>query len=184
MIKIQNLAFSYGDKVIFDGLNVEFSDGITCIRGESGRGKTTLLRIIAGLEKNYTGTVSGVPERISFLFQEDRLLPWLTVRQNLELVNDGKCRYSSEEILDLMELSDYADKKPHELSGGQQRRVSLGRAILYSPSLLLLDEPFKGFDPALTERMASVVRSLGIPTIAIVHAESDAMLLSDLSFSL
>lgn len=177
MIKIRDLTFSYGERKIFDNFSADFSDGITCIRGESGKGKTTLLRIISGLENNYSGEVSGVPERVSLMFQEDRLLPWMSAKENIALVDDGKCKLSPTRALELTELSDYAHKRPNSLSGGQQRRVSLARAVMYSPELLLLDEPFKGFDPELTARMANLIKSLNIPVIAIVHSDADAALL-------
>jgi len=177
MIQIRDLTFSYGGQKIFDGFSADFSDGITCIRGASGKGKTTLLRMISGLEKGYSGSICGVPQRISFMFQEDRLVPWLTAKENVTLVNDGKCRYTADEALSMAELSEYADKRPSQLSGGQQRRVSLARSIMYSPGLLLLDEPFKGFDPELTVRMAELVKSLKIPVIAIVHTDIESNLL-------
>lgn len=177
MISVKDLSFSYGDKEIFNGFSYEFSNRITSISAPSGYGKTTLLRIIGGLEKDYHGTVSGVPDKVSFMFQEDRLLPWFTAEQNIAAVLPKDKRGLVKEYLEAVELSDCARSFPHELSGGQQRRVSLARALAYGGKLLLLDEPFKGFDPELTERMAALIVGSGATVIASLHSRRESELL-------
>ena len=141
--------------------------------GESGCGKTTLLRIIAGLE-DFSGSISQVPSGgISMVFQEDRLLPWRTALENVALVRDG----SSGEamcLLDAMELSAEAGKLPGALSGGMQRRVALARALNFDGDMLLLDEPFKGLDEALRARVIAAVRGRFPLTVIATHDRAEA----------
>ncbi len=177
MINIENLSFSYGEKEVFKNFSAVLENPRTVFRGPSGCGKTTLLRIIAGLEKNYTGTVSGVPARVSFMFQEDRLLPGFTAEENIAAVLSRRDREKACEYLRLAELENEKNSLPENLSGGQQRRVALARAIAYGGDILILDEPFKGLDPALTERMAGVILAAGRPVIATIHDENEAKLL-------
>jgi ABC-type nitrate/sulfonate/bicarbonate transport system ATPase subunit len=176
MICIDGLRFSYGDKLIVDGFTASLGP-VTVIAGPSGCGKTTLLRLIAGLEKPQGGTVTGVPDRIAVLFQEDRLLPWLTARQNVAAVLQGGTESAAADWLNRVELGGELDSYPDNLSGGQKRRVALARALAYGGGLLILDEPFKGFDPALTERMAALILSQQVPVIAALHAPEEMALL-------
>lgn len=176
MMQIENLRFSYGNKEIFNGFNHTF-ESVTCITGPSGCGKTTLLRLIAGLEKPRGGRIVGAPARPAMLFQEDRLLPWLTARQNVAAVLPGTERGSAADWLAKTELADFMDALPENLSGGQKRRVALARALCYGGDLLILDEPFKGFDPALTKRMAALIRAQEIPVVAAVHSPEEMALL-------
>ncbi len=173
---INNLTVSYGDKRVFSDFSLTLGDGITCIMGESGKGKTTLLHTIAGLIEPDSGCISGRPEKIALMFQDDRLFPWLSVLGNVMVANDSK--EASLDILNKMELSDVAEKMPSSLSGGMRRRVSLARALAFNAELLILDEPFKGLDPALTERIAAVIRQAGVPVIVATHDEKDVSLLS------
>lgn len=176
MINIKNLSFAYDGCRIFDGFSAELSKSV-CIYGASGRGKTTLMRLIAGLEKPDSGKITGVPERVSYMFQEDRLLPWFTAEQNVASVLTRDRKSEAREWLQRVELSEQADSFPSEMSGGQQRRMSLARALAYEGELLLLDEPFKGLDEALTERMAELVLSSKTMFIAAVHAQRELELL-------
>ncbi len=174
-MKINNLTVSYGEKKVLSNLSLAFGDGITCIMGESGSGKTTLLHTIAGLIEPESGSISGRPEKVSLMFQDDRLFPWLTVLENVSVVNDNKEK--ALELLKKMELLEVADKMPAELSGGMRRRVSLARALAFEADLLILDEPFKGLDAALTERIAGIIRQTGVLTIIATHDERDVQLL-------
>jgi ABC-type nitrate/sulfonate/bicarbonate transport system ATPase subunit len=185
MIRIENLVFAYNEKNdgktvarrrIFDGFSAALSS-VTCITGPSGCGKTTLLRLIAGLEKPQEGVITGVPERVSVMFQEDRLLPWLSARRNIEAVLPPERSGEAAQWLRRVELDDCLDSLPESLSGGQKRRVALARALAFGGGLLILDEPFKGFDPALTERMAALIKSRNVQVIAAVHAPEEMSLL-------
>lgn len=145
----------YGETAVYENFDLHIRAGaITCILGASGCGKTTLLNMLAGLLP-YTGEILGVPERVSYIFQEERLLPNLTVRQNIDYVL-GKRSQKSEEMLALVELSDKADAYPSELSGGQAQRASIARAFAYPSELLLMDEPFSSLDTALKIRLTEV----------------------------
>jgi ABC-type nitrate/sulfonate/bicarbonate transport system ATPase subunit len=170
VIKVTDLRFSYGEKRIFDGLSLELPDGVCCMEGASGRGKTTLLRLIAGLEKPSGGTISGVPEKIAFMFQEDRLLPWLSAEANIAAVLPKSRAEEVKKWLCAVELENEAAALPENLSGGQRRRVALARALAFGGDLLILDEPFEGLDPALTERMTALVRGVAADVLVTSHS--------------
>lgn len=120
------------------------------IQGRSGSGKTTLLRLLAGLELPDGGSIT-VPGRASFLFQENRLLPWYTVRRSIEILGIGA--REAGEWLARVGLADDSDRKPDELSGGMRRRAALARALAFPAPMLLLDEPFKELDEETKARM-------------------------------
>lgn len=174
-MKITNLTVSYDGMPVIDRLNLEIGDGITCIMGESGLGKTTLLHTIAGLIKPDSGEIEGAPVRPAVMFQEDRLLPWFSALKNLETVCSDTGR--ALEMLCAVELEEASDKLPDELSGGMKRRVALARTLLFDSDMLILDEPFKGLDEALTGRIARLIREVKVPVIVATHAESDVELL-------
>lgn len=154
-IRIESLTKKFGDQLLFDSINLDIEEGrITALTGSSGCGKTTLLRMIAGLDKDYTGTITGVPDTVSYLFQEDRLLPWFNVEKNIEFVlrdvmNEEQMNLVTQRIIKEVLLKGHEKKLPAELSGGMQRRVAMARAFCHPSSLLLMDEPFKGFDEKL-----------------------------------
>ena len=173
---INNLSVAFDDKKVLDGLSVSFNSGITCLMAESGAGKTTLLRVIAGLLKADGGTVDMLPEKLSFMFQEDRLFPWLSAVDNVSVVCDDKNK--AERLLAALELWEHKDKLPSELSGGMCRRVALARALAYGGELLILDEPFKGLDEALKERVCAIVKADAAKTIIVAtHDRRDSQLL-------
>ncbi|MBQ4269308.1 MAG: ABC transporter ATP-binding protein [Clostridia bacterium] len=150
-MKIAGLTKNYGEKRVLDGIDLELFDGeILCVLGASGSGKTTLLNCVAGLTA-YEGEIVGAPDRVAYVFQEDRLLPALTVRQNL-LFAGGRVALI-DEMLAEVGLLEHADKRPSALSGGEKRRVALVRAFLSNSPLLLMDEPFTGLDTALKIRL-------------------------------
>jgi len=165
-IRVESLTKKFGDQVLFNGINIEIKKGgITALIGGSGCGKTTLLRMICGLDKDYTGQIIGVPDRKSFLFQEDRLLPWYNVKKNIEFVlRDAmeKERIATvvSQIIKDVQLDGHEEKLPSALSGGMQRRVAMARAFCYPANLLLMDEPFKGFDLKLNLELISLFHRL------------------------
>ncbi len=149
---------SYKEKQVFDNFALDIHEGeILCVLGESGGGKTTLLNILAGLIP-YDGEVKNAPKNVSFIFQESRLLPNLTVVENL-LYAGGRYEFM-EEILRKTELISLRNKRPKELSGGEKQRVAIARAFSSGAKLLLLDEPFSSLDTALKIRIAKVFAEL------------------------
>lgn len=149
MIEIKNFSKSYSRNTVYENFNLTLNDGeITCILGESGSGKTTLLNAIAKLTE-YGGSITNV--KCSYIFQQPRLVPNLTVRGNLRLV----CK-DDDKIFQMLEkvwLSDKAESYPVQLSGGQAQRVAVARAFLYSGDVILMDEPFSSLDLKLKKRI-------------------------------
>lgn len=190
-VRLEHLSKSFEGKSVLDDLTLSLSAGsVTAIAAPSGRGKTTIARLIAGLEKADSGSVvfafpssaAGVCGRvsISYLFQEDRLLPWLNVYDNIALarINDAACELDTEirSMAEALELSEALDKMPAELSGGMKHRAALGRTFLAESNLMILDEPFRGLDKELKERIAArlwgkVVQ--GKTVLLISHNEED-----------
>ncbi len=178
-LEVINLTKSFDGRPVLSGLSHTFPEGrVSCILGRSGVGKTTLLRLVAGLEKPDVGRVLGVPEGgLSMLFQEDRLPPQLTAAGCLRCVlpkaPDREARI--EEALRALEVNGEPDQPVREFSGGMARRVALARALLYPSPLVLLDEPFKGLDAATRDRAVAFARPLlaGRTTLLVTHDEAD-----------
>ena len=171
---------SYGEQTVFDGFSLDIHEGeILCILGESGGGKTTLLKGLARL-LSFDGELENVPEKVGYIFQEPRLLQNLTIEENLQYV--GGMVESIEEILKKTELFDMRKKRPKELSGGEKQRVSIARAFLSDAPLLLLDEPFSSLDTALKIRLSRVFAELWKekrPTVVYVtHDVEEALVLA------
>ncbi len=151
-----------GLEVLKDLTMREDENRIVCILGPSGAGKTTLLNFISGVIPADSGQISGFAgHRISYLFQEPRLLPWKTVRQNIDFVlKDQLPRQEREQAieryLEMVELSAFTSYYPAKLSGGMKQRVSIARAFAYPADILLMDEPFKGLD---TQLKMSLIKS-------------------------
>ncbi len=176
-IQLNNLCKAYGDKVIFENYTRTLNfDGILIIQGKSGLGKTTLMRLIAGLEKADKGEIINSAEKISFMFQEDRLIPFVTVFKNLTAVCDEEkaLRY-----LSLMGLENEKDNSPTALSGGMRRRVALARALCFDSELVILDEPFKGLDKKLKAEICEIIKeeSKKRAFIIVSHDSEDAEIL-------
>lgn len=178
MLEISHLTKSFGKGKVIDDFSYEFKYGkITAILGESGCGKTTLLRCIAGLE------IINSLENISFAFQEDRLLPWLTVSENINLVL-GENPESDEEIKKLLinfDLHDIENSFPSELSGGMRQRVSLARAYVHKSELLLMDEPFSELDEGTKSRVIDflIENKKERTIIYITHSQKEAESFAD-----
>lgn len=187
MLKMTDISFSFEKKQIVDHLSLSLEKGeILAVMGPSGCGKTTLLGLIAGLLKPQAGTIECSFEKISYVFQEPRLFPWLTVQENLLAVTDSKAESSKQsvaECLAFVGLADCADKYPHELSGGMKIRVSLARALLYGGDLFLLDEPFAALDEELrkmlSQKLRSYLHSHKASAILVTHNAEDAAIIAD-----
>lgn len=176
MIEIRGLCFAYGGREIFRNFSAEIGEGVTVLTGASGRGKTTLLRLISGFTRPDAGTITGVPGRIGYLFQEDRLLPWLTAEENVAAVLPRERAAEAGRRLRDVELDGFSARRPGELSGGQRRRVALARALAFGGELLMLDEPLKGLDDALAARIVPMVLAQGVPVLVTSNSAHETEL--------
>ena len=174
------------DEIIKD-LKLEINDSeFVSIIGPSGCGKTTLLNIISNLDKNYDGSISFDNQKeldIGFMFQDSRIIPWLSVFDNIMLVSKDKNKSEIISLLSDIGLKDYIYAFPKELSGGMKRRVSLVRAFINKPKLLLLDEPFISLDyPTAQTLRGDFIRFYKkyLPTVIFVtHDIKEALSLSN-----
>ena len=187
MLKITNLSFSFGKKVILEDFSMTLEKGeIVALMAPSGYGKTTLLGIISGLFKPQKDEIENDFEKVTYVFQEPRLFPWLTVSENLLAVMSEKDETSKQavaEYLELVGLSDAANKYPSELSGGMKSRASLARALVYGGDLFLFDEPFAALDEDLrhdlTAKIKEYLRARGASAILVTHNKEDAAEIAD-----
>ncbi len=180
----RNLSFSYpGGSPLFDNFSIDLPEGaVSAILGPSGCGKTTFLHLVAGLLQPSAGTAGRTEgTAVSYLFQEPRLLPWLTVRENIALVNDDS--KTVESLLEMVELAGMADTRPDRLSGGMRQRVAMARAFAFDASLLLMDEPFQALDLALRISLVNSFRQLWSEapktTVFVSHDVQEAIILGD-----
>lgn len=183
MIELKNVTKKYGEKTVYDNFSFAVEKNkITAILGESGAGKTTLLNIIAGLT-DYDGEVVGADGDISFVFQTDRLIKNLTVKDNLKLVVPDLTDKKTETALSSVGLLSAKDLYPKELSAGMARRVAILRAFLYPSKLLLMDEPFINLDVSLKYSLMSAVKKMQSETpktvLFITHDIKESVYLSD-----
>ena len=199
-IEALNISKRFGDFVALDDVSVEVPAGsLTALLGPSGGGKSTLLRIIAGLESPDSGEVliegrqmTGVTPQergVGFVFQHYAAFKHMTVRQNVAFGLSIRKRPKKEiarrvdELLGLVQLSKFADRYPSELSGGQRQRMALARALAVEPSVLLLDEPFGALDANVREELRAWLRRLHmempVTTLFVTHDQEEAMELAD-----
>ena len=174
MLQIHELTFSYvPDQPLFDRFSLEAPKGErVCLKGASGAGKTTLLRLIAGLETPNGGAITLPPDcKTAMVFQEDRLLPWLTAKGNVSLCSSDA---AAGDWLRAFGLEDELDAYPSTLSGGMCRRVALARACAVAPDLLLLDEAFKGIDPARKEAIMTLLKEKFQNSLILFTSHDDA----------
>jgi len=177
----------FGSDAVLGRLSLNLPAGeFVALLGPSGAGKTTLLRMLAGLDEDFRGelfTDDDAPDRpaCGFLFQEARLMPWLTALQNLVLVTGDKRQ--ARDALESVGLVAAADRFPHQLSGGMQRRVALARAVVCEPRLLLLDEPFVSLDQpsaaALRTQLLEHWRRSRPTVVLVSHDLDEALELAD-----
>jgi len=195
-IEIRGLSrvFRGGTRAL-EGVDLDVADGeLLVLVGPSGSGKTTLLRLIAGLDPPAAGTIrvngkdlAGVPphERdVALVFQDLALYSHLTVRGNLEFGQKGRGqKEKSGKVAELLGIGHLLDRYPAELSGGEQQRVALGRAIGRQPAVLLLDEPLSSLDApvrrGLRREFKRLQRQLAVPTIYVTHDPVEALILGD-----
>lgn len=190
MIKFKNVSKSFGSKKLLEDSNLEFKKGcINILNGPSGSGKTTILRMIGGIDSDYAGDIVGKPENISYLFQEDRLLPYFNVLDNIcFILPDTLSRKEKKELaakyLKLMELENEHYSYPHQLSGGMARRVAIARSLAYPSELLLLDEPFNGLNIELKQKVANIINdSLKENNKTIILVTHDTQLIHSFNYA-
>lgn len=177
-LRVENLSKAYGGRAVLSGVTFTADPGITCVMAPSGGGKTTLLRILLGLETADSGAVLGAENaRWSVLFQENRLLDGWTAEENLRFVLGSE--YDAAEgktLLTRLGLGAELDKPVHAFSGGMKRRTALARALLVPFDALALDEPFAGLDEENRLRAVRCIRECGAgkPVLLVTHALQDA----------
>src|SRR6266852_4888791 len=200
LLTIRNLAKSFGRTPVLRDISLQVAEGeFLTILGESGSGKTTLLRIIAGFESADSGEILMESERLDHLppyrrrvntvFQHYALFPHLTVKENvgygLRVAKLPKEEIAArvEQALAMVKMTAYAGSKPGKISGGQQQRIALARALVNRPRLLLLDEPLSALDANLRRQMQvelkSLQREVGISFVFVTHDQEEAMVMSD-----
>ncbi|MDQ1423701.1 MAG: NitT/TauT family transport system ATP-binding protein [Acidimicrobiaceae bacterium] len=190
-----SLGFSHVSMVFPDGtetlrdvsFEVRAGEFVTVV-GPSGCGKSTLLRIASGLETNTTGSVAVNRLSLGYVFQDATLLPWRTVRRNVELLAElqGMSRNervrAAQDAIDLVALDGFADKYPRQLSGGMRMRASLARSLVLHPDVFLFDEPFGALDEITRERLNDELLRLfalqGFAALFITHSIAEAVFLS------
>ncbi|MBE5035251.1 ATP-binding cassette domain-containing protein [Gallibacter intestinalis] len=182
MIKIDELNKSFGDTAVFKEFSAEFEDGsVTCIMGSSGIGKTTLLRILMGLEDYDDGRITGIENKtMAAVFQEDRLCENLTVSANIRMTGGKDEKGISEQevvkYLEIIGMKDMAGKQVSELSGGMKRRVAILRAVLADRDIVFFDEPLKGLDQETEKKVMETIVPLlsGKTVLWVTHREDEA----------
>ena len=205
LLSIRNVAKTFGRNIVLRDISLDIAEGeFLTILGESGSGKTTLLRIIAGFESATSGEVwmggaDGKTDRldnqppyrrrVNTVFQHYALFPHLTVEQNvgygLRVAKRPEAEINQRvtEALEKVKMTEHANKKPSKISGGQQQRIALARALVNRPGLLLLDEPLSALDANLRRQMQvelkSLQREVGIAFVFVTHDQEEAMVMSD-----
>ncbi len=202
LLQLHDVSCGYRDHAVLDGLSLQVREGqICCLLGPSGCGKTTALRAIAGFEPISRGeiliqgqclsrpglTLPPEGRRLGMVFQDYALFPHLNTADNVAFGLRGQSpsqrRRAADRLLELVGLSGYGSRYPHELSGGQQQRVALARALAPRPRLLLLDEPFSNLDVELRERLALDIRRVleqqGTAAVFVTHDQHEAFLLGE-----
>lgn len=199
---VHQAARRLGQVTALDGVSLSVDEGqIVCLVGHSGCGKSTLLRVIAGVESLDAGSISIAGKTVSdsttfvepehrnvgFMFQDYALFPHLTARQNigfgLRVMPRNRRDGRVAEVIDRLDIAPLADRYPHQLSGGEQQRIALARAVAPQPGILLMDEPFSNLDRGLRESIRhetlSLIRTLGITAIIVTHDPEEALSTGD-----
>ncbi len=188
MIEVSNLKKNFGKLKIIDDISFRVEKGeFVAVLGPSGCGKTTLIRILAGLIPHDNGDARIASKNTGVMFQEPRLLPWRTVTENVSLglelqdkmIEKGKI----EKVLEMVELQDFKDYYPSELSGGMKQRVALARTLIIDPEILLMDEPLSALDAItrkrLQDKILEISRKKKLTILFVTHSIEESIYLGD-----
>lgn len=189
-INIQEKTFLNGVQAAKDLQFAVNTGEFVALVGPSGSGKTTLLNMVANLESDYRGSIQAPVDTLSYMFQEPRLMPWLTVENNIRLVLDAPALQADSErfarmdaLIDQLGLSAFRSAFPKQLSGGLKRRVALARAFVTQPQVLLMDEPFQSLDEPTAQDLRQVLLALWQNTrttvLFVTHSLNEALQLAD-----
>lgn len=192
MLRVSDLALGYGEEPVLEGVNLEVPGGkFVSLVGPSGSGKTSILRAITGLLTPHSGRVDlkDGQESVGFLFQDDALLPWRTVRENVALglrirkVLKTTALTEADGWLSRLGLDGFGRRFPHELSGGQRKRVAIAQVLALKPKLLLMDEPFAALDAIvrtrITQELLNWVEREHLSVLLVTHDLEEALTVSD-----
>ncbi len=190
MIALNNINISYGNLKVLENFSISLEKGkVHCVFGASGCGKTTLLNALTGINKIESGERLCLDnKKFSYVFQEDRLLPWATALENVLFVLrdrycDEEAKQIAEKYLNIVGLGKFINAYPSELSGGMQRRVSFARALSYRGEVFILDEPFKGLDFKLKTELINYLLESDIKEnsyiVFVTHDMQEALSFSD-----
>ncbi len=182
-ILVKNISKSFNQKVIIKDLSIELPDkGKICFFGKTGIGKSLFMDILSGLCTPDNGCITGLEnKKISVVFQEDRLLPWLTALENIRSVMCKRKKCLCQDLLKNIGMQNYADKFPDELSGGMRRKIAIARALAHEGDVLLLDEPFNGLDYESKNRIFDIIYEYSSSRLSILvtHNAEEAIKFSD-----
>ena len=179
MLKFNKASFSYGDKKILSDFDLTIKNGERiALLGNSGSGKTTIIKLAAGIEKKQSGNIESSFGKASYIFQEDRLLPWCSAKENITFA--GASEETAKELLDKTGLSEYADKLPEELSGGMKRRLAIARALSIDADMFFIDEPLHGLDINSAKDILKLIAGKieGKSALIITHSPEEAFALA------
>ncbi|MEG2194681.1 MAG: ABC transporter ATP-binding protein [Terrisporobacter sp.] len=190
VISIKNLNKRYNNKVIFQNFHIDFyKNQVNCIIGKSGCGKSTLLNIISGIIESDDEDFNTIEkEGLSYIFQDDRLIDWLTVKENISLVvnkiyNKTEVEDLCNKYLDLVGIKEYKNYYPQMLSGGLRQRVNIARSLIYPSKVIIMDEPFKSIDvinkEIIMNNLKEILHKENRTVLFVTHDIEEALILSD-----
>ena len=192
MLRVRDLAVGYGTEPVIEGVNLEVAPGkFVSLVGPSGSGKTSILRAVSGLLTPRSGGIelNGSSDSLGFLFQDDALLPWRTARENVALglrirkLPTKAAESEADAWLARLGLEGFGARFPHELSGGQRKRVAIAQILALKPKLLLMDEPFASLDAIvrtrITQELLNWVEREHLSVLLVTHDLEEALTVSD-----
>jgi len=192
VLRVRDLAVGYGAEPVIEGVNLEVAPGkFVSLVGPSGSGKTSILRTVSGLLTPRSGGIelNGSRDSLGFLFQDDALLPWRTARENVALglrirkLPTKAAESEADAWLARLGLGGFGERFPHELSGGQRKRVAIAQILALKPKLLLMDEPFASLDAIvrtrITQELLNWVEREHLSVLLVTHDLEEALTVSD-----